>query len=46
MSKAGLIASPGRGRFVATDKGKALLATSPERVDLALLMQEPELLAR
>ncbi|WP_084369201.1 winged helix-turn-helix domain-containing protein [Rhizobium sp. RU36D] len=29
MSKAGLIASPARGRFVATDKGKALLATSP-----------------
>ena len=41
MSKAGLIASPARGRFVATDKGKALLATSPERIDVALLMQEP-----
>lgn len=42
MSKAGLIASPARGRFVATDKGKALLATSPERIDVALLMQDPE----
>lgn len=42
MSKAGLIASPARGRFVATVKGKALLATSPERIDVALLMQEPE----
>lgn len=42
MSKAGLIASPARGRFVATDKGKALLTTSPERIDVALLMQEPE----
>lgn len=42
MGKAGLIASPARGRFVATDKGKALLATSPERIDVALLMQEPE----
>jgi restriction system protein len=42
MSKAGMIASPARGRFVATDKGKALLATSPERIDVALLMQEPE----
>ncbi|WP_456189432.1 restriction endonuclease [Rhizobium sp. Z1P35] len=42
MSKAGLIASPARGRFLATDKGKALLATAPERVDVALLMQEPE----
>ena len=42
MSKAGLIASPARGRFIATDKGKALLATSPERIDVALLMQEPQ----
>ncbi|MDR9758291.1 restriction endonuclease [Rhizobium redzepovicii] len=42
MSKAGLIASPARGRFVATDRGKALLATAPERIDVALLMQEPE----
>lgn len=42
MSKAGLIASPARGRFVATDRGKVLLATSPERIDVALLMQEPE----
>lgn len=42
MSKAGLIASPARGRFVATDKGKALLATSLKRIDVALLMQEPE----
>ncbi|MFQ6158864.1 restriction endonuclease [Sinorhizobium meliloti] len=42
MSKAGLIASPARGRFVATEKGRALLATSPERIDVALLMQEPE----
>jgi restriction system protein len=41
MSKAGLIASPARGRFVATEKGRALLATSPERIDVALLMQEP-----
>ncbi len=42
MSKAGLIASPARGRFVASDKGKALLATGPERIDVALLMREPE----
>ena len=42
MSKAGLIASPARGRFVATEKGKALLATGPARIDVALLMQEPE----
>jgi len=42
MSKAGLIASPARGRFVATEKGKALLAKAPERIDVALLMQAPE----
>lgn len=42
MTKAGLIASPARGCFVATNKGKALLATSPERIDVGLLMQEPE----
>ncbi|KOF16999.1 restriction endonuclease [Ensifer adhaerens] len=42
MSKAGLISSPVRGRFIATDKGKALLATAPERIDVALLMREPE----
>lgn len=42
MSKAELIASPARGRFVATEKGKALLASSPERIDVTLLMQEPE----
>lgn len=42
MSKAGLITSPARGRFLASEKGKALLATSPERIDVALLMREPE----
>lgn len=42
MSKAGLIASPAWGRFVATDRGKALLTTAPERIDVALLMQMPE----
>lgn len=42
MSKAGLIASPARGRFLATEKGKTLLATMPERIDVGLLMQEPE----
>lgn len=41
MGKAGLIASPARGRFVATEKGRALLATAPERIDVALLMQDP-----
>lgn len=41
MSKAGMISSPARGRFVATDAGKALLATNPARIDVALLMREP-----
>ncbi|RWM02187.1 restriction endonuclease [Mesorhizobium sp.] len=39
MSKAGLLASPGRGRFIATDTGSALLATKPERIDVSALMQ-------
>ncbi|MEP9357109.1 restriction endonuclease [Xanthobacter sp. KR7-65] len=42
MSKAGLIASPARGRFLATETGKALLAKAPERIDVAVLMQVPE----
>lgn len=42
MSKAGLLASPARGRFVATDAGRALLAQNPERVDVRLLLQRPE----
>lgn len=42
MSKAGLIASPARGRFVATDAGRALLAQNPERVDVKLLLQRPD----
>lgn len=32
MSKAGLVASPKRGRFIATDAGRALLASNPARV--------------
>jgi restriction system protein len=41
MSKAGLISSPARGRFVATDIGRAVLAKNPAKVDVALLMQQP-----
>ncbi|MBP1885709.1 restriction endonuclease [Sinorhizobium mexicanum] len=41
MSRAGLIASPARGRFVATDAGRALLASNPPRIDIPLLMREP-----
>jgi restriction system protein len=42
MTKAGLLSSPGRGRFVATDAGKTLLATKPERVDVSMLLKLPE----
>ena len=41
MGKAGLIATPSRGRFVATEAGKALLATKPARIDVALLETMP-----
>ena len=41
MSKAGLIASPARGRFTATEAGRGLLAEKPERVDTAMLMRFP-----
>lgn len=42
MTKAGLIATPTRGRFVASDKGRRLLATAPAQIDLAMLLQETE----
>jgi restriction system protein len=41
MSKAGLIASPSRGRFMATEEARKLLATNPDRINVALLMQYP-----
>jgi Mrr N-terminal domain len=41
MSKAGLISSPGRGRFVATEEGRKLLATNPDQINVALLMKQP-----
>ncbi|WP_095202896.1 restriction endonuclease [Mesorhizobium carmichaelinearum] len=41
MSKAGLITSPGRGRFIATDVGRQLLATNPEQIDVKTLMRNP-----
>ena len=33
MTKAGVIDSPARGVFIASDAGKALLAKNPERID-------------
>src|SRR5690554_2561236 len=32
MSKAGLVASPKRGRFITTEAGRALLASNPARI--------------
>lgn len=41
MSKAGLIESPARGIFTASQSGKALLATNPNRISLDVLKQYP-----
>jgi restriction system protein len=41
MSKAGLISSPARGQFVATEEGHKLLATNPDQINVALLMKLP-----
>ncbi|MCW1843895.1 restriction endonuclease [Prosthecomicrobium hirschii] len=42
MSKAGLIAAPARGRFVATEAGRALLAAPPARLDTEFLLTYPD----
>lgn len=42
MSKAGLISSPSRGVFVASDAGKALLAKNPKKIDVDLLRTYPD----
>jgi restriction system protein len=41
MSKAGLIESPARGLFVASEAGKALLATKPVAIDVEMLKAYP-----
>ena len=41
MSKAGLISSPSRGLFVATQQGLQLLTTKPSQINVALLMKYP-----
>ncbi|MCC7274670.1 MAG: restriction endonuclease [Alphaproteobacteria bacterium] len=41
MTKAGLIAAPTRGRFIATDLGRDLLARDPPRIDVDLLLSYP-----
>lgn len=42
MTKAGLIASPKRGVFAASENSKALLATNPIKIDVNTLKQIPE----
>lgn len=42
MTKAGLINSPSRGVFVASDAGLALLAKKPKRVDVDMLKTYPK----
>jgi restriction system protein len=39
MSKAGLISSPARGRFIASEAGNELLKTNPSRIDVSVLMK-------
>jgi restriction system protein len=41
MSKAGLITSPRRGRFVASESGRTLLASNPARIDVSRLLEYP-----
>ena len=41
MSKAGLLMSPRRGWFVATEAGRSLLASNPERIDVEGLLKFP-----
>lgn len=41
MARAGLMASPARGRFEATDAGRALLASGPAAIDTATLKTIP-----
>lgn len=42
MTRAGLIDTPRRGRFVASGAGRTLLASNPPRIDVKLLLQIPE----
>ena len=41
MTRAGLIDSPRRGRFLASEAGRALLARNPERIDNGVLLEYP-----
>jgi restriction system protein len=41
MTKAGLLDSPKRGRFIASASGRALLASNPDRIDVQRLLAYP-----
>jgi len=41
LARAGLVATPSWGRFIATDTGRKLLATRPEKITNTLLRQYP-----
>jgi restriction system protein len=41
MSKAGLVTSPRRGRFIASEAGRQLLASNPARIDVNALLHVP-----
>jgi restriction system protein len=45
MSKAGLLESPARGRFIASNRGLALLATKPDAISVETLKSYPEFVA-
>jgi restriction system protein len=42
LKKAGLLEPTGRGRFRITDRGKQVLKSPPDKIDLKFLMQFPE----
>lgn len=42
LTKAGFLTSPGRGRFSITEAGRELLAERLARIDVSVLMRQPE----
>src|SRR5688572_4209653 len=45
LKQAGLLDSPRRGVYCITERGRAVLANPPMRIDIAFLMQYPEMVA-
>lgn len=45
LKQAGLVDSPRRGFFLITQRGRDLLGTNPERIDISVLQQYPEFVA-